>query len=83
VWPDEPGTLALHHGSLDPVLRAQVESGLRTGALRCVVSTSSLDLGVDFPAVDQVFQVGSPKGAARLLQRAGRSRHRPGEAGQV
>nr|WP_146474527.1 ligase-associated DNA damage response DEXH box helicase [Vulcaniibacterium thermophilum] len=83
VWPDEPGTLALHHGSLDPVLRAQVESGLRTGALRCAVSTSSLDLGVDFPAVDQVFQIGSPKGAARLLQRAGRSRHRPGEAGQV
>ncbi|MCF5919703.1 helicase-related protein, partial [Xanthomonas perforans] len=53
------------------------------GSLRCVVATSSLDLGVDFPAVDQVLQVGSPKGIARLLQRAGRARHRPGESGHV
>ncbi|HZH44326.1 MAG TPA: ligase-associated DNA damage response DEXH box helicase [Lysobacter sp.] len=83
VWPEDAGTLALHHGSLDPVLRAQVEAGLRDGRLRCVVATSSLDLGVDFPAVDRVFQIGSPKGASRLLQRAGRGRHRPGEAGEV
>lgn len=83
VWLEDPDTLALHHGSLDPKLRTQVEEGLRTGRLRCVVATSSLDLGVDFPAVDQVFQVGSPKGAARLLQRAGRARHRPGEAGHA
>lgn len=83
VWLEDPDTLALHHGSLDPKLRAATEAGLRDGRLRCVVATSSLDLGVDFPAVDQVFQVGSPKGAARLLQRAGRAKHRPGEAGHV
>ncbi len=83
VWPEPPDTLALHHGSLDPALRAAAEQGLREGRLRCVVATSSLDLGVDFPAVDQVLQLGSPKGVARLLQRAGRAKHRPGEAGQV
>ena len=83
VWPEHAATLALHHGSLDPKLRAAAEAGLRDGSLRCVVATSSLDLGVDFPAVDQVLQVGSPKGVARLLQRAGRARHRPGEAGHV
>ncbi|MCY7354004.1 MAG: ligase-associated DNA damage response DEXH box helicase [Lysobacter sp.] len=83
VWPEDPSTLALHHGSLDPRLRAAAEQGLRDGSLRCVVATSSLDLGVDFPAVDQVLQIGSPKGVARLLQRAGRARHRPGEAGHV
>ncbi len=83
VWLSEPDTLALHHGSLDPVLRRQVEEGLRQGSVRCVVATSSLDLGVDFPTVDQVIQLGSPKGMARLLQRAGRARHRPGEAGHL
>lgn len=79
VWLNEPDTLALHHGSLDAALRKQVEESLRDGRVRCVVATSSLDLGVDFPAVDQVIQIGSPKGLARLLQRAGRVRHRPGE----
>ena len=83
VWLDDPATLALHHGSLDASLRAAAENGLRDGSVRCVVATSSLDLGVDFPAVDQVLQVGSPKGMARLLQRGGRARHRPGEAGLV
>jgi len=83
VWPEDPGTLALHHGSLDPVLRQQVEQGLREGTLRCVVATSSLDLGVDFPEVDQVLQLGSPKGVSRLRQRAGRARHRPGSSGEV
>jgi ATP-dependent Lhr-like helicase len=83
VWLDDPATLALHHGSLDPALRRAAEQGLRDGSIRCVVATSSLDLGVDFPAVDQVLQIGSPKGMARLLQRAGRARHRPGEAGHI
>ncbi|MBU2048623.1 MAG: DNA ligase-associated DEXH box helicase, partial [Gammaproteobacteria bacterium] len=78
-----PATLALHHGSLDPALRRAAEEGLREGRLRCVVATSSLDLGVDFPSVDQVLQIGSPKGIARLLQRAGRARHRPGESGHI
>jgi len=83
VWPEDSATLALHHGSLDPALRQQAEAGLREATLRCVVATSSLDLGVDFPSVDQVLQIGSPKGVARLLQRAGRARHRPGETGHV
>jgi len=83
IWPEALSTLALHHGSLDPKLRMQAEQGLRDGSLRCVVATSSLDLGVDFPAVDQVLQIGSPKGVARLLQRAGRAKHRPGESGHV
>ena len=83
VWPEDPSTLALHHGSLDASLRADAEQGLRDGRIRCVVATSSLDLGVDYPTVDQVFQIGSPKGVARLQQRAGRARHRPGESGHV
>ncbi|AWH18726.1 DNA ligase-associated DEXH box helicase [Stenotrophomonas sp. ZAC14D2_NAIMI4_7] len=83
VWPEDATSLALHHGSLDPTLRQQVEDGLRAGSLRCVVATSSLDLGVDFPEVDQVLQLGSPKGVARLRQRAGRARHRPGASGRI
>lgn len=75
--PDWAGQIALHHGSLDTAVRQWVEDGLRRGTLRAVVCTSSLDLGVDFTAVDMVIQIGSPKGAARLLQRAGRSGHRP------
>ena len=83
VWSYAPESLALHHGSLDATLRAHAEQGLRDGSIRCVVSTSSLDLGVDFPAVDLVFQIGSPKGISRLLQRSGRAKHRPGEAGHI
>jgi ATP-dependent Lhr-like helicase len=81
--PDWAGVLALHHGSLDPRARAAVERGLRDGSLRCVVCTSSLDLGVDFTPVDRVLQVGSPKGVARLVQRAGRSGHQPGALSRV
>ncbi|WP_153556392.1 ligase-associated DNA damage response DEXH box helicase [Roseimaritima sediminicola] len=81
--PDWAGRIALHHGSLDTSVRRWVENGLRSGDLRAVVCTSSLDLGVDFTAVDKVFQIGSPKGAARLLQRAGRSGHQPDAASQL
>ncbi len=81
--PDWAGVIALHHGSLAKKVRDYVEDGLRTGALRCVVCTSSLDLGVDFSPVDQVVQIGSPKGVARLVQRAGRSGHRPGAESRV
>jgi len=78
AMPDWEGKLGLHHGSLSNEVRADAEDGLRTGRLRAVVATSSLDLGVDFAPVDAVLQVGSPKGVSRLLQRAGRSGHRPG-----
>lgn len=81
--PELAGAIALHHGSLEPELRRQIEERLRDGLLRCVVATSSLDLGVDFAPVDQVIQVGSPKGVARLMQRAGRSGHRPGAASRI
>ncbi|MFO1314745.1 MAG: ligase-associated DNA damage response DEXH box helicase [Burkholderiales bacterium] len=81
--PDWAGTIALHHGSLERDVRDWVEAGLREGKLRAVVCTSSLDLGVDFSPVDQVLQIGSPKGIGRLLQRAGRSGHRPGEVSRV
>jgi ATP-dependent Lhr-like helicase len=69
--------MALHHGSIDKQERERVEGGLKSGALRFVVATSSLDLGVDFSPVERVFQIGSPKGIARVAQRAGRSSHRP------
>jgi ATP-dependent Lhr-like helicase len=76
-------SLALHHGSVDRDLRSRAEEGLRQGRMKCVVATSSLDLGVDFGPVDQVLQIGSPKGIARLLQRAGRSGHAPGAVGRL
>ncbi|MFK7995286.1 MAG: ligase-associated DNA damage response DEXH box helicase [Granulosicoccus sp.] len=81
--PDWLDSIALHHGSLDRKLRTDIENRLRQGTLSCVVCTSSLDLGVDFSPVDQVLQVGSPKGVARLLQRAGRSGHRPGATSRI
>ena len=81
--PDWAGQIALHHGSLDRGVRDWVEQGLKTGALRAVVCTSSLDLGVDFLPVERVLQIGSPKGVARLLQRAGRSGHAPGRPSRV
>ena len=81
--PDWLNTIELHHGSVDHALRSQIEENIRAGVLRCVICTSSLDLGVDFSPVSQVIQVGSPKGIARLLQRAGRSGHKPGAISQV
>ncbi|MFG0293739.1 MAG: helicase-related protein [Phycisphaerales bacterium JB050] len=81
--PDWLGRVSLHHGSLDKQLRDKVEAGLREGRAKCVVCTSSLDLGVDFSPVDLVLQIGSPKGIARLLQRAGRSGHQPGAVSTV
>ncbi len=77
--PDWGNALAVHHGSLDRDERERVEQGLKSGAVRAVVCTASLDLGVDFGPVQEVVQLGSVKSVARLLQRAGRSAHRPGE----
>jgi ATP-dependent helicase Lhr and Lhr-like helicase len=81
--PELAGAVALHHGSIDMELRLWVEESLHTGKLKAVVCTSSLDLGVDFRPVETVIQVGSPKGVARFLQRAGRSGHQPGELSKI
>lgn len=81
-WHSE-GWVRLHHGSIDRAERERVEAGLKSGEVRMVVATSSLDLGVDFAPVERVVQIGSPKGVARLMQRAGRSGHRPGETCRV
>ncbi|MFG6433814.1 ligase-associated DNA damage response DEXH box helicase [Roseateles sp. LYH14W] len=81
--PDWAGLIALHHGSVDADMRRWVEAAMKAGQLKCAVCTASLDLGVDFLPVDQVLQIGSAKGVARLLQRAGRSGHAPGRRSRV
>ena len=81
--PEWAGQIALHHGSLDRTTREWVEQGLKEGSLRAVVATSSLDLGVDFLPVERVLQIGSAKGIARMLQRAGRSGHAPGRTSRI
>ena len=81
--PEWGDLLAIHHGSLEREERERVEAGLKSGSIRIVVATSSLDLGVDFSPVERVVQIGSPRGIARLIQRAGRSGHRPGARCEV
>ena len=81
--PDWAGVLALHHGSLDRGVREWVEGALKSGQLKAAICTSSLDLGVDFLPVERVLQIGSTKGVARLLQRAGRSGHAPGRPSRI
>jgi len=81
--PEWAGEIALHHGSLAKDVREWVEAGLKAGTLKAVVATSSLDLGVDFLPVSRVLQIGSAKGVARLLQRAGRSGHQPGRPSRI
>ena len=81
--PDWAGLIALHHGSLARETRDWVERALKDGQLKAVVCTSSLDLGVDFLPVERVLQIGSAKGVARLMQRAGRSGHAPGRPSRV
>jgi len=73
---DDNLAIGLHHGSLAVEQRRKIEAAMARGELNAVVATSSLDLGVDWAAVDLVVQVGAPKGAARLLQRIGRANHR-------
>jgi ATP-dependent Lhr-like helicase len=75
--------IAIHHGSLEPESRKRVEAAMAEGRLRAVVATSSLDLGIDWGGVDQVLQVGAPKGISRLLQRVGRANHRMEEASRA
>ena len=76
--PEWEGEIGIHHGSIDRKTRLEIEDRLRLGSIKAVVCTSSLDLGVDFSPVDQVIQIGGPKGVARLMQRAGRCGHQPG-----
>ena len=81
--PEWAGVMGVHHGSLSRDVREWVENGLRGRKLKTVVCTSSLDLGVDFPEVELAVQVGSPKGVGRMLQRAGRSGHGPGQTSRL
>ncbi|WP_312076730.1 ligase-associated DNA damage response DEXH box helicase [Chryseobacterium sp.] len=83
VYPDFAGQIAIHHSSIDSELRNWIEENLSSGKLKAVVSTSSLDLGIDFKPVDTVIQIGSAKGVARFLQRAGRSGHSPFETSKI
>lgn len=81
--PDLAGAIAMHHGSISRELRDWVENALHEGTLKAVVCTSSLDLGVDFRPVETIVQIGSPKGVARFMQRAGRSGHQPGALSRI
>ncbi len=83
AYPDFAGQIAIHHSSIDAHLRIWIEENLSCGKLKAVVSTSSLDLGIDFKPVDTVIQIGSAKGVARFLQRAGRSGHSPFETSKI
>lgn len=77
---DDNLPIALHHGSLDVEQRRKVEAAMAAGRLKAVVCTSSLDLGIDWGDVDQVINVGAPKGSSRLMQRIGRANHRLDES---
>lgn len=83
IQPDLAGIIAMHHGSISRNLRDWVEDKLYIGELKAVICTSSLDLGVDFRPVETIIQIGSPKGVARFVQRAGRSGHSPGMASKI
>lgn len=83
AMPDLAGQMAMHHGSISREVRSWVEDALYTGDIKVVVCTSSLDLGVDFRPVDTIIQIGSPKGVARFVQRAGRSGHQPGASSHI
>ena len=75
--PEWEELMAIHHSSVDRERREEVERKIKSGELKLVICTSSLDLGVDFPRVERVYQVGSPKSISRFIQRAGRSGHTP------
>ena len=83
MYPEFLGLMAMHHGSIQKELRLWVENAIREEKLKLVICTSSLDLGVDFAPVESIVQIGSPKGVARFLQRAGRSGHAPGQTSRI
>ncbi|TXF91297.1 ligase-associated DNA damage response DEXH box helicase [Neolewinella aurantiaca] len=81
--PELIGLTAMHHSAIDQKQRLWVEQAIHDEKLKVVVCTSGLDLGVDFRPVDTVIQIGSPKGVARFLQRAGRSGHQPNATSRI
>ncbi|MEZ4472562.1 MAG: ligase-associated DNA damage response DEXH box helicase [bacterium] len=81
--PDWQPKMGLHHSTIDAEERTRIERGLGDGSVTLAVCTGSLDLGVDFGPVERVFNIGSPKGIARLIQRAGRAAHQPGQPCEV
>lgn len=79
-----PAELAMaHHGSVSKERRAMIEDALKSGRLRAVVATSSLELGIDMGAVELVVQVESPPSVASGLQRVGRAGHQVGEVSRA
>lgn len=81
LWLDAGGGEDLaraHHGSVSKHVRAEIEDALKVGRLRAVVATSSLELGIDMGAVDQVLQISAPLSTSSALQRFGRAGHRVG-----
>ena len=72
--------IAAHHSALDAARRRAIEAGLKSGEVRAVVTSTSLELGVDIGTADLTVQVGLPGGVARCVQRVGRSGHRRGAA---
>ena len=83
TFPERTEQIGLHHGSIDQVNRVTIEDGLKSGQLKLVVCTASLDLGLDFSPIERIYQIGSPKSISRLLQRAGRSAHQPGRSSVI
>ncbi len=77
---DDDLVIAAHHSALDAQRRRAIEAGLKSGEVRAVVTSTSLELGVDIGTADLTVQVGLPGGVARCVQRVGRSGHRRGAA---
>src|SRR5262249_24116232 len=78
-YPHRGEHIGVHHGSLAAARRRTIERRLKQGRLWAVVSSTSLELGIDIGSIDSVVFVHPPGGAARLMQRLGRSGHRPGQ----
>lgn len=75
LLPDLASQIEIHHASLDRSVRLEVEDRLKSGELRAVVCSTSLEMGIDIGAVDLVVMVATPKGVSRAIQRIGRSGH--------